>query len=230
MPLIYCLVARGSAIISECAHPHITGNFVDVCKRVFRKVRSKKHAKKITYMKEGHTFNFLVRNDTTFMCMCDEAYGRNMPFTFLNDIADQFFKKYASSDDNLDDNEKLEDGLAMTEIKGDFLSILSEKMKQYSNSDNDPIVKIEQQVEAVTTTMHQNLDKVIERSDLISNLVNKTDNLALSATSFKKKSNKLRSSLCIASVKYQAALILIILIIFYFIGASYCGLRFDTCM
>jgi len=268
MILIYCLVARGSVIISECANPNVTGNFVDVCKRVFRKVKSKKHAHKVTYVKEGHTFNFLLRNETTFMCMCDEEYGRVLPFNFLTEIATLFEEKYQSDitdQDNMldDDDHKMEEGgdhgdthydnnnnnnnsLPMTHLgegnKNSFKAVLAGTMKKYlnknsnghnnnnNNQNTDTIGQIELQVREVTTQMQQNIDKAIERNDLITNLVNKTDNLSTSATFYKKKSTKLHHSLCIASVKYKAAVIAIILLALYFIGASFCGLHFGDCI
>ena len=45
-----------------------------------------KHDYKLSYAYDQYCFHYAVEDGTTMLCMADEAYGRQLPFKFLEDI------------------------------------------------------------------------------------------------------------------------------------------------
>lgn len=51
---------------------------------------------KLTITCDKHTFNFLRRDEYVFLVVADEAFGRQIPFAFLDRISEDFAAKFAS--------------------------------------------------------------------------------------------------------------------------------------
>lgn len=51
---------------------------------------------KLTITCDKHTFNFLRRDEFVFLVVADEAFGRQIPFAFLDRISEDFTAKFAS--------------------------------------------------------------------------------------------------------------------------------------
>lgn len=51
---------------------------------------------KLTITCDKHTFNFLRRDEFVFLVVADEAFGRQIPFAFLDRISEDFASKYTS--------------------------------------------------------------------------------------------------------------------------------------
>jgi vesicle-associated membrane protein 7 len=98
MTVIYCLIARPpDNVLIDSTNPAHTGNFSDVCKKILANIPAAQQAdgQKVTFVFEGHTFNFRAEKGLMFMCMCEEAYGRTKPFAFLKDIIDTYFLMFS---------------------------------------------------------------------------------------------------------------------------------------
>ena len=119
MPLIYAFVARDTTVLAE--YTPYSGNFNTVAIECLQKLQNPES--KFTIACDRHTFNFLVHNGFSectrrrrrmaascmrpgtrlrVACMCaaylvvaDEAYGRQIPFSFLERVRDEFEEKYA---------------------------------------------------------------------------------------------------------------------------------------
>ena len=83
MPLIYSLVARGMTVL--CEFTTYSGNFSTVAVQCLSKVGAK-NTDRVTFNCDGHTFNFLVSGEYTFLVVAEEAYGRTIPFHFLQRV------------------------------------------------------------------------------------------------------------------------------------------------
>jgi hypothetical protein len=64
-----------------------------IAKRILQKVPSGT-TRKLTYVFDGHTWNYRVQHAHTFMCMADTAFGKQMPFVFLREVSDAFFRDF----------------------------------------------------------------------------------------------------------------------------------------
>lgn len=85
MPIIYAVVARGSRVQVEYAAT--SGNFATIARKILERVESESGADaRRSYAYDGHVFHILVDEELVFMCMCDEEFGRVLPFQFLGEI------------------------------------------------------------------------------------------------------------------------------------------------
>lgn len=51
---------------------------------------------RMTITCDKHTFNFLRKEGFTFLVVADEAYGRQIPFAFLERVSDDFLASHAT--------------------------------------------------------------------------------------------------------------------------------------
>jgi len=236
MSIIYTMVSRGTTILCECTNSGRTGNFSILSRKILKKIhKTKNTAKKITYVFEGHTFNFMRVQQLFFMCMADEPYGRNMPFVFLKDVSDQFFQLYPqlaksvdAAADGAQGGEVNMDDLTVSklerQIQSDFTREIADRMLKYSSTDDfDTLSKIQRGISDVQTVMKKNIEKVMDRGTNIHQLVSKSDGLTLSADTFRSKARKLKVQFCRANLKFQLAIAFFVLLLLYLMGASACG-------
>jgi hypothetical protein len=90
MPLIYSLVARGVAILAEYTSYH--GNFNALAEDCLQKMKA---TERFSLVCDKHTFNFLRVEDFIFLVVADEAFGRQIPYAFLDRVSEEFMAKHA---------------------------------------------------------------------------------------------------------------------------------------
>lgn len=72
--------------------PSVSGNFAMVTKRILEKIPAQNA--KMSYMYDRHIFHYVVEDGLVYMTMADEAFGRRIPFAFLEDIKNRFKAAY----------------------------------------------------------------------------------------------------------------------------------------
>lgn len=72
--------------------PSVSGNFTMVTKRILEKIPAQNA--KMSYMYDRHIFHYVVEDGLVYMTMADEAFGRRIPFAFLEDIKNRFKAAY----------------------------------------------------------------------------------------------------------------------------------------
>jgi hypothetical protein len=92
-----------------------------------------KQTNKQTRYHYRHTYNFKGQNGILFMCLAEEEFGRQMPFTFLEDVSKIFFQQYASP--------QARSATSPGAYK-QFQAVLTQKILQYS-SQMDTVTKIQ---------------------------------------------------------------------------------------
>lgn len=158
------------------------------------------------------------------MCMCDEAFGRSRPFSFLKDVIDTFFLMFAG------DETALEGSTARS-----FRAVLTQKIKNYSDAGAAAAAAagsggslsaslqsadaaaaaleaeakmakmklVKSELDSLATSAKQNIDKVISRGEAIESLVDRTGHLSTSSDAFRKKSKRLNQRLCWENLKLK---------------------------
>ena len=82
--IIYSMVYFNNRVVVDYTNDRFVGNFRDTACKLLAKILASKKGDKASYTMQKHTFNFKNINNVWFMCMADEAYGKQMPFVFLN--------------------------------------------------------------------------------------------------------------------------------------------------
>jgi len=168
----------------------------------------------MSYVFDKVFFHYVVSEGITYLCMAEEAFGRRIPFAFLDDIKNRFKSTYG-------DRGRSAIAYAM---QSDFSRVLQKQMEYYSNDANaDKITGLKKGLEDVKGIMTQNIERVLERGERIELLVEKTDTLTSESATFKKKSTELKNTMWWQNIKLWIAVGVILIIVIYIIVAVACG-------
>ena len=83
-------------MLADFTIPSVSGNFALVTKRILEKIPAQNA--KMSYMYDRHIFHYVVEDGLVYMTMADEAFGRRIPFAFLEDIKNRFKAAYLNVD------------------------------------------------------------------------------------------------------------------------------------
>uniref|UniRef100_A0A7S0RW97 V-SNARE coiled-coil homology domain-containing protein n=1 Tax=Chlamydomonas leiostraca TaxID=1034604 RepID=A0A7S0RW97_9CHLO len=212
MPLIYAFVSRDTTVLAE--YTPYTGNFNTVAIECLQKLNNPES--KFTIACDRHTFNFLVHNGFTYLVVADEAYGRQIPFAFLERVRDEFEEKYA-------DKGRLSPAHSLDRTFGPRLKSHMEYCMAHPE-EISKIAAVQKKVNEVKDVMVENIEKVLERGERIELLVDKTDDLRSQAETFQKKGRQLRNKMwwqnCKMKLVIAFAVILLAVVIFLLVCFS----------
>lgn len=85
-------IDTGTTVLADYNVPSVSGNFAMVTKRILEKIPAQNA--KMSYMYDRHIFHYVVEDGLVYMTMADEAFGRRIPFAFLEDIKNRFKAAY----------------------------------------------------------------------------------------------------------------------------------------
>mmetsp|Transcript_29883 Transcript_29883/g.57412 ORF Transcript_29883/g.57412 Transcript_29883/m.57412 type:complete len:222 (-) Transcript_29883:364-1029(-) len=216
--LIYSFVARGTTILVE--YTAFSGNFATLAIQCLQKCPQANNSK-FTYTCDRHTFNFLVADGFTFLCVAEEAAGRQLPFAFLNRIRDDFVAKHAPE----------AAGALTNGLDASFGPALKEHMS-YCDANPQELCKVlavQKQVEEVKSVMMENIEKVLDRGDRIELLVDKTEELRFQADNFYKTGRSLRRRMWWNNMKMKLAIAVLIFCIVFVIFLTACFWGGNNC-
>lgn len=175
----------------------------------------------MSYVYDKHIFHYVVDNGITFLCMADEDVKRRITFAFLEDIKRLWRGKYAS----------MESTAIAFSLQESFAPVLKQQIDLYASSGGsvDQLGKVQQQIEGVKDKMMENIDQLIDNSDKIELLVEKSNNLKVEAKRFEKQSTSLKHTMWCRKMRNYAIVFFIVLIIILFISMMICGVDFSKC-
>jgi len=210
MPLIYSFVARGTIVLAD--YTSYSGNFSTVAIQCLEKCPTD-GGSKFTYTCDKHTFNYVVSGGFTYLVVADEAYGRQIPYAFLERVRDEFTRNWA---------ERSKAAPAHSLDKS-FGPKLKEQM-EYCMAHPEELTKVaavQKRVDEVKNIMVDNIEKVLERGEKIELLVDKSENLRDRANQFQTTGRQLRRKMWWNNVKikiFLAVLVLVVVLVIFFIA------------
>merc|ERR1711998_255131 len=218
-PLLYSMVARHAAtsgsrppVLSE--HTATTGNFQTVARRILEKVPNKDT--KATYTYEQHVLHVMVDSGLIFMVMMKQSpdMKKRTPFAFLEDVKKQFHKQYGANLTTVTPNDVYEA----------FAPVLAEKMSFYTKEGSDAQVgQVKEQIEEVKGIMVENVDKILERGEKLSLLVDKTEDLSTESYTFKKNAETVKRKMWWKNMKMTLLIVIPTIIGAFFLVMYLCG-------
>mmetsp|Transcript_11133 Transcript_11133/g.18150 ORF Transcript_11133/g.18150 Transcript_11133/m.18150 type:complete len:224 (+) Transcript_11133:42-713(+) len=206
--IVYAFVAKGNRIAAR-ERLGVSGQFQKAAWECLERLRENPESSKMSIPLDRFTMNFKLVDDLAFMCLATQECGKQIPFMFLKQISDAFFDKYTGEEDDHDD----------------FNPILTKYMHKFADPKAvEKMSRIHRGLSEVKDVMVENIEKVLKRGEKIEVLVDKTESLRFSSDAFRMQSRNLRRNLCWANVKVKLFLGCLVLILFYVITASYCGM------
>ncbi len=217
--VIYALVATGERLLVDHTNPRFTGNFRSTASKLLAKAQRSGQAQ-ATFNLQGHVFSFSRNPNSVWFCaVSDEAYGKQMPFFFLRDLADAFAKEFP-------------DAATASEagVQTQFGQTLSSKIEQYSNpEDSDGVSRVQAGIDDLRVVLSDNMDLAVKRNQDLNQIADAAENLLGSSESLTRSSRRLRRRLCWADAKLKLIGLALVLFIMYSLAASVCGLSLRSC-
>lgn len=188
--ILYSAVARPGVIL--VSDQRGDGDYESVVQNFLPNISGERNTK-ACYVYNQHTYHVLVEDMLIYICVCETEFGKNVPFSFLQEVRKKFtsgslaVRAFSANSHDFD---------------RDFINLLSDLMVKYSTGHvDDSIGKVKNQVNEVMIVMNQNIEKVLERGEKVEELLDKTSELELTATQFHSTSRKVRRKMWCRNVK-----------------------------
>lgn len=184
MGIFYGMVARGNVVLAEFDSTQTNAN--SIARQLLEKIPNGNTSSNASYSHDRFIFHIKINDGLTVVCMADDAYGRRIPFAFLEDIHQRFVKTYGRAIHSAS-------AYAMND---EFSRILSQQLEIYSNDPNiDRLNRLQGEMIQVRTVMMDNIEKVLERGDRLTLLVEKTSAIQGNALRFRRQSRSFKSTM-----------------------------------
>eukprot|EP00249_Psilotum_nudum_P011891 c23450_g1_i1 orf=367-1026(-) len=218
MAILYALVARGSVVLAEYSATPSNANAV--ARQILEKLPGVGDSH-VSYSQDRYVFHVKRTDGLVFLCMADNAFGRRIPFVFLEDIYGRFTKTYGQAG-------RTALPYAMND---EFCRVLHQQMEYFSSDPNaDKINRLKGEISEVRNIMIENIDKVLDRGDRLELLVDKTTTIQSNTFRFKKQARRFKNAVWWRNVKLLLALVILVLIVIYVVLAIVChGVTLPSC-
>jgi len=212
MAIVYALVARGTVVLAEFAA--VSGNAGAVARRILEKLPPDADSR-LCFAQDRYIFHVLRdQAGITFLCMANDTFGRRIPFLYLEDIQMRFMKNYG----------RVAHSALAYAMNDEFSRVLHHQMEFFSsNPSANTLNRLRGEVSEIHTVMVDNIEKILDRGDRISLLVDKTSTMQDSAFHFRKQSKRLRRALWMKNAKLLAVLTVAIVVLLYLLISAFCG-------
>jgi len=187
MPLVYALVAQstfsGAAeIVAECQTGR--GDFGTIVEVILEKTSNNQ---KKSYFHEGYSFNFIIEDGTTYLCVADVDFPTRVCFAFLQKIMEEY------------------------DARPDFDRRMAVWLDRYSTDPSlDKVRQVESQIDGVKDVMMENLQGLLQRGDKLEDVAEHTEDMIADATSFQRGSHAVKRHFVMKNMK----LIIVIVLVF----------------
>eukprot|EP00775_Hariotina_reticulata_P008912 gene8912-9089_t len=206
--LVYSFVARADgAVLAEGSN--LAGNFRTVALECLQN-SSNITDDKFTVTADQYTFNYLRSSGYTFLVVADEAYGRQIPFAYLERVRDAFMEKFGEKGRTA----------GVDGLNSSFGPTLKRQM-DYCMDHPEEISKmasVQRKVDEVKGIMMQNVEQVLVRGERLDVLVDRTDDLRDQAQKFQRAGTQLRKKMWWQNFRMQiivvGVVVLLVLVIF----------------
>ncbi|EME31489.1 Vesicle-associated membrane protein 7 [Galdieria sulphuraria] len=198
--IVYAVVARGTNVLAQ--HSSERGNYEAIAARILAKVPE--HNVKSFYENDSLSFNFLISDGVTYLCIARKLYPRRLVFSFLEEIKKRFLSLYADQVSTA----------GPLQMQHDFRPILQQQMEYFSNeAEADKLAKVQQQVDEVTSVMRSNIDEALNRGERLDVLVDRAEDLRGGASQFQKSSTQLKRNFCKRNMKIIICIVIVVVLI-----------------
>ncbi|KAL3145039.1 hypothetical protein ABBQ32_003530 [Trebouxia sp. C0010 RCD-2024] len=155
---------------------------------------------------------FVWRVATLFWRVADEAFGRQVPFAFLEKTQQDFLSKFQDK------------GRTAHSLDKQFGPMLKRHM-DFCMEHPQELTKtaaVQKQVSVVKNVMIQNIESVLDRQVKLGVLAEKADGLKSSADNFKKTGQQVRRRMWWRNLKMKLLVLLLVLVLIFVIAMIVC--------
>ncbi|XP_015177298.1 PREDICTED: vesicle-trafficking protein SEC22b [Polistes dominula] len=152
-----------------------------------------------------YLFHYLIENEVCYLVLCERNYSKRIAYSYLEDIAQEFHAQYG----------KRVNTVARPYAFIEFDTYIQKAKKVFSDGRSRRNMNaLNTQLQDVQRIMVQNIDDVLQRGTVLSELDTKTQNLSMLSQKYKKDATHLNSKSMY--VKAVAIIVVFLVLLLYF--------------
>ncbi|XP_008555588.1 vesicle-trafficking protein SEC22b-B [Microplitis demolitor] len=152
-----------------------------------------------------YLFHYLIENDVCYLVLCERNWSKRLAYSYLEDIAQEFYAQYG----------KRVNTVTRPYTFIEFDTYIQKAKKSFSDGRSRRNMNtLNSQLQDVQRIMVQNIDDVLQRGTVLSELDSKTQNLSMLSQKYKKNATHLNSKSMY--VKAVAGLVAFLVFLLYF--------------
>lgn len=180
-------IADGLPLAATMQEDEQTGrNIVDYtnqAKMLFRKL-GPQSPPRCTIETGPYLFHYLIEYDVCYLVLCEKNYSKRLAYSYLEDIAQEFHSQYG----------KRVNTVTRPYSFIEFDNYIQKAKKIFTDSRSRRNLNvINNQLQDVQRIMVQNIDDVLQRGTVLSELDTKTQNLSILSQKYKKEATYLNT-------------------------------------
>ncbi|CAF4838163.1 vesicle-trafficking protein SEC22b [Pieris napi] len=159
-----------------------------------------------------YLFHYLIENEICYLVLCERNYSKRLAFSYLEEIAQEFYLQYG----------KRVNTVTRPYTFIEFDTWMQRTRKQYAEggararraAGGAAAAQLGGQLGDVQRIMMQNIDDVLQRGAILSELDTKTQNLSMMSQKYKKDATYLNTKSML--VKATAGAVVLLVFVLYF--------------
>ncbi|KAH9882059.1 hypothetical protein J1614_001231 [Plenodomus biglobosus] len=155
----------------------------------------------------------------TFLVIAERDLGQRIPFGFLTNLEKKFFAEFEAADTNFADLPPY----GCASFNGALKKMMLEQGGTQAGQ-QDALRTAQREIEGVREIMTENIERVLERGEHMSALVDQTGRLGENARDFRVRSRTLKRRMWWKNVKLMVLLVLVVVFLIYLFVGFGCGL------
>ncbi|KAI8942684.1 hypothetical protein NX059_000734 [Plenodomus lindquistii] len=155
----------------------------------------------------------------SFLVIAERDLGQRIPFGFLTNLEKKFFAEFDSAETNFADLPPY----GCASFNGALKKMMVEQGGTQAGQ-QDALRTAQREIEGVREIMTENIERVLERGEHMSVLVDKTGRLGENARDFRVRSRTLKRRMWWKNVKLMVLLVLVVIFLIYLFVGFGCGL------
>lgn len=201
----------------------LAGNFQQATVQFLQKIEPTEEWKSYIYGDQAFHYimdNSIVEGGVWFVCMADRAMERRRPLAFLQSLQETFSSRYSANQVSV---------ATAWGLQREFGNEIRLQMEKFNSPDSDRITSMMAKVQHINDNLVESIDKILERQDKIELLVNRSQLLSESSSSFSRDAQRLHRVVWWRNTKKIIIFTVVGIIVLLVILFASCGIKFDRC-
>lgn len=153
-----------------------------------------------------YLFHYLIEHEICYLVLCERNYSKRLAFSYLEEIAQEFYQQYG----------KRVNTVTRPYTFIEFDTWMQRARRQYAEGGaRAPAAQLGGQLGDVQRIMMQNIDDVLQRGAILSELDTKTQNLSMMSSKYKKDATYLNTKSMLVKVTAGAVILLVFVLYFW---------------
>jgi len=203
-------VADGLPLAASVQEDEQTGRSIleyqNQAKRLFKTLNANS-PRRCSIESGQYLFHYIIEQDSCFLTLCDRQFSKKTAYTFLEDLAQEFYAQFGH---------KINTATRPYSFI-EFDTYIQKAKKTYGDTrSRRNLSELNTELQDVQRIMVQNINDVLERGAVLSELENKAGNLSVMSQKYKKDAESLNTtSLAVIAGACGGGFLLILLLYFW---------------